>query len=175
MAAIPYSKYLPKKLERFMPETPAFLAERLKSEGEKTAAFFAALAPGQWQTLVYTEGAEWTVRNVLAHYVTAEQGFIKLFADICAGGPGARADFDIDRYNASQQAKARDLAPAELVEKFQATRAAMADWVATLSAADLQKQGRHPFLGQTTLAEMIKMVYRHNQIHYRDLRKALDV
>ncbi len=156
-----------------MPETPAFLAERLKAEGEKTAAFFASLAAGQWNAIVYTEGAEWTVRSILAHYVTAEKGFARLFPSILTGGPGASEDFDIDRYNASQQEKTRDLAPAELLEQFKITRAEMTAWVACLSESDLQKQGRHPFLGPTTLAEMIKMVYRHNQIHYRDLRKVL--
>lgn len=156
-----------------MPETPAFLAERLKTEGEKTAAFFASLTTDQWNSEVYTEGETWTVRNVLAHYLTAEKGFVKIFASIRDGGPGATEDFDIDRYNASQQKKTQHLTPAELLKQFIAVRAEMTAWVATLTEADLGKQGRHPFLGQTTLAEMIKMVYRHNQIHYRDLRKIL--
>jgi uncharacterized damage-inducible protein DinB len=156
-----------------MPETPAFLAERLKTEGEKTAAFFASLTADQWKAEVYTEGATWTVRNVLAHYLTAERGFVKIFASIREGGPGAAEDFDIDRYNASQQRKTQELDPAELLEQFIAVRAEMTAWVAGLSEADLEKPGRHPFLGQTTLGEMIKMVYRHNQIHFRDLRKVL--
>ena len=63
-----------------MPETPAFLAERLKTEGDKTAAFFAALTADQWKSKVYTEGETWTIRNVLAHYVTAEKGFVKIFS-----------------------------------------------------------------------------------------------
>jgi uncharacterized damage-inducible protein DinB len=154
-----------------MPETPAFLADRLKTEGDKTAAFFASLSADQWKSEVYTEGETWTIRNVLAHYVTAEKGFVKIFASIRAGGPGASEDFDIDRYNASQQKKTRELTPAELLEQFIAVRAEMTAWVAALTEADLEKQGRHPYLGQATLAEMIKMVYRHNQIHYRDLRK----
>jgi hypothetical protein len=37
----------------------------------------------------------------------------------------------------------------------------------------LEKTGRHPFLGVTTLREMIKMIYIHNQTHYRDLRRVL--
>lgn len=156
-----------------MPDTPAFLAERLASEGQKTADFFAALSPAQWQTPVYTEGQTWTTRNVLAHFVTAERGFLKLFADIRAGGPGASEGFDIDRYNASQQEKTGTLSPAELLEGFRVTRAEMIALVASFAEADLQKQGRHPFLGLTTLAEMAKMVYRHNQIHLRDLRKLL--
>jgi len=157
-----------------MPDTSEFLAERLQTEGEKTTAFFAALSPAQWQTPVYTEGQTWTVRSVLAHFVTAEQGFLKLFADIGAGGPGATEDFDIDRYNARQQEKTRDLTAADLLEQFQATRAQMIALVTSLTEEDLQKQGRHPFLGLTTLAEMVKMVYRHNQIHLRDLRKLLE-
>ncbi len=157
-----------------MPESPVFLADRLKTEGEKIHAFFSALAPEQWQTPVYAEGQTWTTRNVLAHFVTAERGFLKLFADIRAGGPGASEDFDIDRYNASQQEKTRETPPAELLEQFQAVRAEMTALVASFSEEDLQKQGRHPFLGLTTLAEMVKMVYRHNQIHLRDLRKLLE-
>lgn len=154
-----------------MPETSAFLAERLQTEGEKTAAFFAALSPAQWQTPIYTEGQPWTTRSILAHFVTAEQGFLNLFADICAGGRGASEDFDIDHYNASQQEATAELSPVELLEQFRAVRAQMIALVASFTEEDLEKQGRHPFLGITTLAEMVKMVYRHNQIHLRDLRK----
>ena len=156
-----------------MPENPAFLADRLKVEGEKTIAFFSGVSPVQWQASGYTEGEMWNIRSVLAHYVTAEKGFVSIFNSICAGGQGVRDDFDIDRYNASQQKKTSELSPLELVEQFRAVRAQMVAIVASMSAADLARQGRHPFLGQTTLSEMIKMVYRHNQIHYRDLRKVL--
>ena len=156
-----------------MPETPAFLAERLKTEGDKTAAFFASLTVDQWKLEVYTEGEKWTIRNVLAHYVTAEKGFVKIFASILDGGSGVSEDFDVDRFNASQQKKTSELTPIELLEQFKVIRAQMTAFVASLVEADLAKQGRHPFLGQTTLAEMIKMVYRHNQIHYRDLRKVI--
>ena len=156
-----------------MPETPAFLAERLRVEGDKTAALFASLTVDQWKLEVYTEGETWTIRNVLAHYVTAEKGFVKIFSSILDGGSGVSEDFDVDRFNASQQKKTSGLTPIELLEQFKVIRAQMTAFVASLAEADLAKQGRHPFLGQTTLAEMIKMVYRHNQIHYRDLRKVI--
>ena len=151
----------------------AELVQKLKSEGEKYAAIFADLTDEQWQKEVYTEGSVWTIRSILAHLVTAERGFTKLFPSIRDGGPGAGEDFDIDRYNASQQEKTRELTPQELLEQFKSVRAEMADWVSSLDEADLDKTGRHPFLGQTTLREMIKLVYLHNQLHYRDVRKAL--
>ena len=151
----------------------AELVQKLKSEGEKYAAIFADLTDEQWQKEVYTEGSVWTIRSILAHLVTAERGFTKLFPSIRDGGPGASEDFDIDRYNASQQEKTRELTPRELLEQYKAVRAEMAAWVSSLDEADLDKRGRHPFLGQTTLREMIKLIYLHNQLHYRDLKKVL--
>lgn len=157
-----------------MPETVEFLVERLKGEGEKTVDFFAALKDGQWQSAVYTEGKTWSIRNVLAHFVTSEQAFLRLFANVQKGGTGAPENFDLDRYNASQQEKTRAQSPQELLTQFRASRAAMIELVSSMSTADLEKTGRHPFLGLTSLAEMIKMVYRHNQIHTRDLRHLLN-
>lgn len=153
-----------------MAEMPVFLAERLKTEGEKTAAFFAALTGDQWQQVVYTESAEWKARDVLAHFVSVEKSILKLFENIRDGGEGASEDFSVDRFNAEQVAKLADMSPFDLLAQFNASRAQMVAWVSSLSESDLQKKGRHPFLGVTTLGEMIKMVYRHNQIHLRDLR-----
>lgn len=158
-----------------MPETPAFLAERLKAEGDKTVEFFDGLTPEQWTTTVYTEGETWTIRNILAHYVTAERGFLTLFSEIRNGGSGASEDFDIDRYNASQQRKTKDYSAEELLEQYKIGRATMIALVSSFGEKDLAKEGRHPFLGKTTLAEMIKMVYRHNQIHFRDIRRAIEI
>jgi hypothetical protein len=42
-----------------------------------------------------------------------------------------------------------------------------------LSADDLVKTGRHPWLGIAPLEDMIQLLYRHNQIHQRDIRKLL--
>jgi hypothetical protein len=154
-----------------MPESPAFLAERLRAEGERTAAFFAALTGDQWQQVVYTEGAEWKVRDMLAHFVSVEKSILKLFENIREGDMGASKDFSVDRFNAEQVSKLAEISPSDLLAQYQEARAKMIAWVSGLSESDLQKTGRHPFLGVTTLGEMIKMVYRHNQIHLRDLRR----
>ena len=149
------------------------LAEKLKSEGDKFIRIFSELTDEQWQAEVYTEGTTWTVSNVLSHFFTSEQGLVKLFEQIRQGGSGAADDFSIDRYNESQQAKTKDLSVAELLEKYKSTRADTVTWVSGLKESDLELTGRHPFLEMTTLREMIKMLYLHNQIHYRDLKKAL--
>ncbi len=149
------------------------LAEKLKSEGEKFISVFSSLADDQWKAEVYTEGEMWTVRNVLSHFVTSERGLVKLFEQIRQGGAGAGDDFSIDRYNAAQQAKTKELTPAELLEQYKEIRADSISWVSGLKDEELEIKGRHPFLGETTLREMVKMLYLHNQLHYRDLKKAL--
>lgn len=157
-----------------MPE-PTDLANKLRAEGERFVNFFSALTDAQWQMDVYTEDSLWTVRNVLAHFVTSERGLLKLFEQIRLGGAGAADDFSINRYNARQQEKSRELTPVELLEQYKSVRANAVTWVAGLQESELEIRGRHPFLGQTTLREMIKILYIHNQTHYRDLKKALNL
>ena len=154
--------------------TPAWLAERLRKEGEKVVAYFAPLTEEQWKAEVYTEGTTWTVRNVLAHFVTSERGLLKLFQSIREGGPGASEDFSIDYYNARQQEKTKELKPQELLQQFVDVRANTVKWVSELSGEDLAIEGRHPFMGQTQLVEMLKMLYLHNQLHFRDFRKLVE-
>ena len=149
------------------------LAEKLKSEGEKIYTAFSEVTDGQWNAEVYTEGATWTIRNTLSHLVTSERGLIKLFEQIRLGGEGASTDFSIDRYNAAQQARSKDLTPSEILEQYKEVRANSITWVSGLKSEELEIKGRHPFLNVTTIREMIKMLYIHNQTHYRDMKKVL--
>jgi len=149
------------------------LADKLKSEGEKFVSIFTGLSDEQWQSEVYTEGETWTIRNVLSHFVTSERGLIKLFEQIRLGGAGSSDDFSIDRYNAAQQQKTKDLSPPELLGQYKEVRANSIGWVSNLKEDELEIKGRHPFLGMTTIREMIKMLYIHNQTHARDMKKVL--
>jgi hypothetical protein len=149
------------------------IAEKLKSEGEKFINIFSGLSDEQWQMEVYTEGTTWTIRNILSHFVTSERGLLKLFEKIRQGDAGSPDDFSIDRYNAAMQARTQDLTPQQLLEQYKAIRAESVAWTYGLSKDDLHIRGRHPFLGITTLREMIKMLYIHNLNHYRDMRKVL--
>jgi hypothetical protein len=149
------------------------LAEKLRSEGEKMAANFSNLREDQWNQEVYTEGTTWTIRNVLAHFVSAERGLVKLFEQIRQGGAGASDDFSIDRYNAAMQERTKELSSQELLEQYRQVRAHTVGWISGLDESDLDITGRHPFLGQTQLREMIKLLYIHNLTHYRDIKKAM--
>ena len=149
------------------------LAEKLRSEGEKFVSIFSGLSDVQWQQEVYPEGSTWTIRNVLSHFVTSERGLLKLFERIRQGGEGAADDFSIDRYNAAMQERTKQLSPQELLEQYKEVRTNAIQWVSGLQESELEITGRHPFLGQSAIRDMIKMLYIHNLNHYRDMRKAL--
>jgi hypothetical protein len=113
------------------------------------------------------------VRQVLAHFISTEAAIGRLIDNILTGGNGAPEDFDINAYNERKVAALNQVTPPELLLQFNHFRQRNIEVVAKMSQADLARQGRHPFLGKTELVEVIKLLYRHNQIHQRDIRKHL--
>jgi hypothetical protein len=154
-----------------MNDTPSRLADKLEAEGVKTLEIFRALLPDQWNITVYTDGSAWTIRQLLAHFVTAENGILGLIDNIIEGGTGSPEDFDINRFNEKEVSAVGDELPDSLMRQYELTRRETITKVRNLQDEDLLRVGRHPFLGLTTLADIIKLVYRHNQIHQRDFRK----
>ncbi|MCK4897363.1 MAG: DinB family protein [Anaerolineales bacterium] len=156
-----------------MSETPEHLKNRLIKEGQKSLDYFRTFSSDEWDRIIYTEGSCWTVHQVLAHFVAAEDGFHQLIEDILAGGFGTPVDFDINIYNERKVEKLIDISASSLMMRFSKVRRRTVGLVAGMDQSDLAKQGRHPFLGVSSLADIIKLIYRHNQIHIREVRKIL--
>jgi len=92
------------------------IAGELKKGLYDTVALFRSLSPAELRTQLYADGAQWTVQQVLAHFVAIERSMHWLFRNILAGGPGAPPDFDFERYNRSQTGKYAGLTIDELME-----------------------------------------------------------
>jgi hypothetical protein len=157
-----------------MNESPEKLSHRLKEEGDKTQVFFQALTPIQCEIVIYDEGRPWTIRQVLAHFVSTEMSLGLLIENILAGGEGAPENFDIERFNYSQVTKLGDASLKDLLIQFTQYRAKNIGMVLSMGDDDLARKGRHPFLGVVSIADIIKMIYRHNQIHLRDIKRTLN-
>ena len=154
-------------------QTPESVAQRLEKEGAKNLEFFEDLTPEDWQLSLYADGACWTVHELFAHFVETEGSIAKLISAIVGGAVGVSEDFDIDRWNASMVAKLKHKTRDELLAEFKQLRAFTVEMVSGFQAGDLEKQGRHPFLGVTTVEEMLKLMYLHLQLHTRDVKRAL--
>jgi len=156
-----------------MPDTSQSLANRLHEEGLRVVDFFNTLSEEQWGYLVYHHGTGWTMHHLMAHFVSAEKGRLELIRDISSGGQGAPAGFDIDAFNLRDVQRLLGQSHQSLLELFSQERSRLIALVSSLGTTDLERVGNDPFLGQVPLVDMIKLTYRHLQIHLRDMRRCL--
>lgn len=150
------------------------IIQELKKGLEETMTFFKGLTPDQLGTQVYEDPA-WTVKQVLAHFITIEGSMHWLFNDILAGGPGSPKDFDVERFNRTQPAKLDDLTVDELIERFRSVRGKTIAIVNNMTDKDLDLKGRHAFHGHGKLGRFIRWAYEHVQFHVNDMRKVLKI
>jgi uncharacterized damage-inducible protein DinB len=150
------------------------LAQRIQSEGQKTLAFFGEIDGDDWQKQLYADGNRWSVREVLVHIMIAERDLLRLFQNIVDGGAGVAENYDLDQQNNERvENEPVEKSIESLLEQFETYRAETVAWVSSLDDEALSIEGRHPFLGFTKVEEMLKLLYRHVQIHQRDIRKML--
>jgi DinB superfamily len=148
------------------------LADKLLGEGARIREYFAGLSDAHWDQPLYTHEKTWRVTQVLEHLILSERNLLGLFKQVAAGGAGAPTDFDIDRFNLEHTGDLAELSRAKLLEAFEAQRAETASFARALSDEQLALRGRHPALGDSTVSEMLKMIYLHNAMHLKDVKRA---
>jgi len=148
------------------------LAARLEKGRQKTFEVLNALTPEQWQQPLYDQPA-WRVRDLLAHFVSAEKQLLDLARDVASGGPGAAPGLDIDRFNAGEQNRLEGRSLSTLLHLFDEERSQTIEWVKSLDAFQLDRIGRHPVLGLINVEAMVTAIYGHQLLHMRDLTRLL--
>lgn len=149
------------------------LIDNLASQGKETLAFFKGLSADDWETPVYSEETNWTVRTLLAHFVWTEKGMELSYRQIAEGGEGVPEDFDIDRWNASYKRRSDAKTPEELIEQFEEVRASYVDFVRSLDDEALERRGRSATQGTHRLRGLIHIPYHHTIQHLDDIKQAL--
>ena len=149
------------------------LSARLRKGVARLERIFSGLADDQWARVAYPGPPAWTVRDVAAHLLSAEDGLRGVGQDVAAGSLGAPQGLDYDSLNADEQRRLAGIRAAQLLGDLVASRKATIAWVETLADAQLDLQGRHPALGEITLETHINAIYGHSLMHLRDLRPVL--
>ncbi len=149
------------------------LVARLEKGHQKTQEILGVFAPDQWAITVYAEPYGWDVRDLLAHFVSAEGRLLELAQDVASGGAGAPEDFAFEVFNAEEQRRLKDPSPQGLLLALAKARQVTLEWVRTLDDSQLDRIGRHPVLGEVTLETIITAIYGHQLLHMRDLRLQL--
>lgn len=157
-----------------MSNTAIQLSEKLASEGERTLAFFRAIPAGQWEKQLYTDGAQWSLRQAFEHLCISEHGMTRLCQQIVfEGGKGAAKDFNIDEYNKSKTDRFAAMSNDELLGLYAESRKKSAELARSLSDEQLAMRGNHPAMGDSSVQDILKMLYLHNTMHIKDAKKAL--
>ena len=92
-----------------------------------------------WARVSPNEG--WTIRDLLTHVSTAEQGFVGTVRRMAAGEGGVPSDFDPNRWNAGQLRRNTDVTPADMRQRLDASHTAMLELLDTLDDAALDRRG----------------------------------
>ena len=149
------------------------IAAELESGLSETLALFQSLTPAELCAQVYSDGNQWTVRQVLAHFIAIEGSMHKLFRNMLSGGPGAPPDFDFERFNRTQTPKFDGFPLEELIARFKAVRQETVCIVRAMNEEDLDREGLHAFHGRGRLDRFIRWAYEHVRLHEEDIRKTL--
>jgi hypothetical protein len=149
------------------------LQKRLKEEGDKVSAFFETLPADQWERVVYTEGSHWRIRQILAHFISAESAYQRYLEDVLRGGSGAPSDLDIDQFNEVEVADLESTPVEVLLEGYARCREKTLDLLESLHESDLGKIAFHPWFGDREVGWLLRLIYRHNTLHLQDVRKAI--
>ena len=147
---------------------------RLQKGITRSREIFESLDSATWEAVVYETPYPWTVRDLLAHFLSAEEGLLRLAQDVVAGGEGAPAGFDYQAFNASEQGRLAHLSRDQLLNELIVARQRTLLWVEGLEEGVLDRTGRHPALGEITVGTFIDAMYGHQLMHIRDLKQVLD-
>src|SRR5438477_2215056 len=81
------------------------------------------VGPDDWLRPSPNEG--WTIRDLLVHLTTSESGFVPTLKKMANGEGGVPADFDPNRWNASQLRRRAEMATDQLRPELESAHTAM--------------------------------------------------
>lgn len=151
------------------------IIQKLEKNVAGSITFFRSLKPEELDVKVYPDDESWTVKQILAHFITIERSMQWLFKNILSGGSGSPEDFDFEKYNRTQPKKFFSLTFDELIGQFRLVRQDTVAIVSGMKENDLDREGLHAFHGHGKLERFICWAYEHVDIHENDIRKALQV
>ncbi|MBI3943397.1 MAG: DinB family protein [Chloroflexi bacterium] len=151
---------------------PVDLAGRLIAETQQTLALVTGLPEAQISQV--PEGHTWSIRDYLAHLASADKNLLRLIERGLAGDATPLPGFDLDRFNLEDVAATRDLSLAEVLDAWQRARSALLERYSLWTPEQLSTVCWHPFFGQQTVAQFIRIMAVHQRAHRRDIQKLID-
>ncbi len=149
------------------------LVARLEKGGQRTQEILGGLTPQEWELVVYDDPDPWTIRDILAHFVSSEEYLRAMAQDVASGGKGASEMLDLNAVNAAEQERLEERPATELLADLKAERDRTLAWVRSLDDEALDLEGKHPALGYANVEGFINAIYGHHILHMREVQPVL--
>ena len=156
-------------------EKKAKIFQKLAGSRQALLTLLEDLDQSQWDSVVYSEDAEWTVRDLFSHIMVSEKSMTRLVEVIQEGGEGASADFDLTRWNARTVQKSSDKLPEEIRAEMIVNRGHLLELLDSMPDSDWEKKGRHGSLRIMTVEEILHLIADHECDHMNDISHILEV
>jgi hypothetical protein len=119
---------------------------------------------------IYSEGAQWTVRQLVIHLMLADKGHNNMIAHYAEGKEFIPADYDIERYNKRSVDKQPETTLEQAREALTQSRRELLAWFdAQPDDSFLDKTGRHANLKILTISQIIDVMCGHEIGHANDI------
>jgi hypothetical protein len=113
----------------------------------------------------------WSARLTLAHVGSAQWSHLEVAQRLVAGKPTAIPGFDLDEWNNTRVAEREDWSVDQVLADLEAAQQATIEFLEALDDETLLITGTHPALGEVSVAQVIRIIPIHDNLHRRDLLK----
>lgn len=152
-----------------MSEKIAQHIEKLNAARARLEAVLDAVPENLWEQQIYSEGAQWTVRQLLIHLMISDAGQNRVMMSIAEGKDLIPPDYDLERFNKRSVEKQAEITPAQARAALKESRQTLLDWLNTLTDATLEMQGRHASMQIMSISQILDVVANHEVGHANDI------
>ncbi|RMG88307.1 MAG: DinB family protein [Chloroflexi bacterium] len=130
----------------------------------------------RWDTQIYSDGAQWTARELLIHLMVAHTGQVGVMQRILAGEEGVPENFDLERYNRSSVQKRIETTPEEARAVLNQSHEDLLAWLDTLTDEQLDIKGRHASGQVLSIEQFLRFGFaKHERDHAADIARTLGI
>jgi hypothetical protein len=154
-------------------ERKQLIHDHLIHTREELLEVIGQMEVADWERPVQAVEAGWTVKQVLLHLATSENGQLATGNAIAAGQPTVPDDFDLNRYNRRQIEKNQARQPPEILFGMAESRRKLLAFLDEVSAEDLDKRGKHGRGDVISLEQLFYRIGEHEAEHTAEIKQAV--
>ncbi len=125
----------------------------------------------RWDTPVYSDGAQWTARQLLIHLMVSDKGQTNTVMAIARGENPVPADFDLEKYNRRSVEKRADTTPEQARAALAESLAERFAWLDSADESVLDQAGRHASGATLTVEQILLGMADHERGHADDIAR----